>query len=243
VVSLIALAGPSPARAPIALCWGVCVATLLCYVSYERYEQWWFLRFLVPGLGAFFAVIAVSLRVIAIRVPRPWGGIVACAIAALLLWHAASYAAAQGMFGPFKASEHKYADAGAFVAGHLPEAAVVFAMQHSGSIRYYGGRQTLRYDLLDRAWAPRAPAEIERLGLHPYLAVEDGELDDVRTTFGMPRDRSLPWPVVARMTASGGFAIYDLAAQPAGAAPLRIEAGSAPGYSAPLQVSIHPRGR
>jgi len=242
-LSLIVLVRPSPQRQAVALAWSVCVVTLLCYVSYERYEQWWFLRFLVPGLGVFFAVVAVSLRVVAIRVPRPWGGIVARAIAALLLWHAASYAAAQGMFGPFKASEHKYADAGAFVARQLPADAVVFAMQHSGSIRYYGGRQTLRYDLLDRAWAPRAPAEIERIGLHPYLAIEDGELDDVRTAFGVPRDRPLPWPVVARMTASGGFSVYDLAAQPAGAAPLRIEAGSAPAYSAPLQVSIQPRGR
>jgi len=235
--SLIALARPS-SRPPIALAWGVCVVTLLCYVSYERYEQWWFLRFLVPALGAFFALIAVSVRVIATRVPRPWGGIAACALAALLLRHAASYAAAQGMFGPFKASEHKYADAGAFVARQLPADAVLFSMQHSGSIRYYGGRHTLRYDLLDRGWAPTAAAEIERLGLHPFLAIEDGELEDVRTTFGVPRDRPLPWPVVARMTASGGFSIYDLAARPVGAAPLRIEAGSAPAYSAPLPFNI-----
>ena len=238
LASLIALARPSPARAPIALCWGVCVVTLLCYVSYERYEQWWFLRFLVPGLGAFFALIAVSLHIIATRVTRPWGGIVACAIAALLLWRAVSYATGQEMFGPFKASEHKYADAGTFVARHLPADAVLFSMQHSGSIRYYGGRQTLRYDLLDRAWAPRAPAEIERLGLHPYLAIEDGEIDDVRRAFGVPRDRPLPWPIVARMTASGGFSIFDLATRPAVADPQRIEPGSAPAYSAPLPLSI-----
>jgi hypothetical protein len=203
-LSLIGMARPSPARAPIALCWGVCVATLLCYVSYERYEQWWFLRFLVPGLGVFFAVIAVSLRVIAIRVPRPWGGIAACAIAALLLWHAAFYAAAQGMFGPFKASEHKYADAGAFVA-RLPADAVVFSMQHSGSIRYYGGRHTLRYDLLDPASAARAAGEIERLGLHPYLAIEDAEARRRAHVFGFPRDRPLPWPVVGADDRSGGF--------------------------------------
>jgi hypothetical protein len=40
------------------------------------------------------------------------------------------------------------------------------------------------------------------------------------------------------MTASGGFSIYDLAARPVGAAPLRIEAGSAPAYSAPLPFNI-----
>jgi len=242
-VSVLALVRPSSLRAPVALAWSVSVITLLCYASYERYEQWWFLRFLVPGLGAFFALITVSLKILAERLPRPWGALTAWSIASLLVGYGASYAAAQQMFGPFKASEHKYADVGAFVAGHLPGAAVVFAMQHSGSIRYYGGRHTLRYDLLDRSWAPRAAKELERLGFHPYLAIEDAEAPRLEAIFGVAADRPLPWSVVARLNTAGGVTIYDLAADSSGAAPVRIDPDSAPPYSAPLQVSIQPRGR
>jgi hypothetical protein len=242
-VSLMALARPSRARAPVILAWAFCLVTLLCYITYVPYDQWWYLRFLLPGLGAFFALIAVGLRTVADRFPRPWGGAAACAILLAILWHSLSYTAALKMFGPFKASEHRSADTGAFIARHLPADAIFFAMQHSGTIRYYGGRHTLRYDLIDRDWAARAPLELERLGLHPYLVIEDGEVAHVQRAFGLPAEQPLPWPYVARMQTYGGISIYDLATRPSGAAVLPIERGTAPPYAAPVQVRIEPRVR
>ena len=32
----------------------------------------------------------------------------------------------------------------------------VLSVQHSGSVRYYGGRLTIRWDLIDRDWTSRA---------------------------------------------------------------------------------------
>ena len=242
-VSVIALRRRSARRAPVALMWLMCAVTLLCYVSYERYDQWWFLRFLIPALGVFFVLIAVSLVLIAERLPRPWGAALAVVVLVLLVRHAVVYSIGQQMFGPFKASEHKYADVGAFIARQLPGDAVLFSMQHSGSIRYYGGRHTLRYDLLDPASATGAAAEIERLGLHPYLAIEDAEAKDVQRVFGLPADRKLSWPVVARLNTSGGVTIYDLATRPSLVAPMRIDPGSGPAYSAPVPVVIEPHPR
>jgi hypothetical protein len=216
--------------------------TVLCYLPWERYDLWWYLRFLLPGLGALFALVAAGLSTIATGVPRPWGSIAATAILLLVLRHAIAYDAALQMFGPFKESEHKYADVGAFIAGRMPADAVFFAMQHSGTIRYYGGRYTLRFDLLDRATASRAPADLERLGLHPYLAIEDAEVPDVRTVFGVAADRPLPWPYVARLDKFGGISILDLATHPAGDAAVPIPHFPA-SYSPPRQVVIEPRER
>ena len=106
-------------------------------------------------------------------------------------------------------------------------------MQQSGSIRYYGGRHTLRYDLLDADTARRAPAALERMGLHPYLAIEDAETADVRKVFGLPEGRPLPWPYVARMNRFGGVSIFDLAARPSDEAPVPIEPGLAHAYAPP----------
>ncbi len=147
------------------------------------------------------------------------------------------------MFGPFQRSEHRYADFGNFIVAQLPPDAIFFAMQHGGSIRYYAGRHTLRYDLLDSGTAPRAITAVEELGLHPYLAIEDGELDLVRKSFGLPAGAPLPWPHIARMHALGGLSIYDLATHPSKVGPIPIEPGQAPPYSAPRPVVIQPRKR
>jgi len=232
-VSFVFVVRRSAHRRAVALVWGFALVTLLLYLPYERYELWWYLRFLLPGMGAVFALTAMSLAAIARGVRPPWGHAIAGVVFALLMVHSLRYAAAQQMYGPFRASEHKYADVGAFIAQRMPSNAVFFAMQHSGSIRYYGGRHTLRYDLLDAETARRAPAALERVGLHPYLAIEDAEAADVRKVFGLPQDRPLPWPYVARLNRFGGVSIFDLGARPSGEAPVPIEPGRAPEYAAP----------
>jgi hypothetical protein len=223
---VIALARPSSSRAPVALAAATLTTTVLCYLAYERYELWWYVRFLLPAFGALFALAAAALVMIA-RMRAPWGRPLASIVFAVLVWRAVAFAGAQQMYGPFKASEHKYADAGVFVANRLPAEAVLLAMQHSGSLRYYGGRHTLRYDLLDRDAASRIGPELERLGRHPYLAIEDAEQADVRRVFNLRDDAALPWRIVARMNHGGGFMIYDLASHPGTEAPIAIEQSTA----------------
>lgn len=239
-VSLLALVRPSPHRLAVALAWAMVLVTTLSYAGYHRYEQWWFIRFLLPCFGALFALVAVSLTRIVSAARRPWGGAAATALFVFLIWHGVRFAADLRMYGPFQRSEQKYADVGVFIARRLPEDAVFFAMQHSGSIRYYGGRHTVRYDLLGDVPASRASADLERLGLHPYLAIEDAEAPDVRIAFGLPADAPLPWPYVARLNRFG-VSIYDLGGHPAPADVVDIETGIAPRYSAPLAVMIRPR--
>ena len=55
-----------------------------------------------------------------------------------------------------------------FVRRRLPATAFVLAAQHSGSIRYYSGRPTLRWDLLDAGSLDRAIASLRRAGYEPY---------------------------------------------------------------------------
>ena len=116
VLSLGAFRLATPNRQALALAWAFVLVTFLCYVAYAPYEPWWYLRFLVPGLGAFYAVAAAGLSIVASRIPRPWGPLAACVILLLTLQHSVRYTTAQEMFGPFRQSEHRYADLGAFVA-------------------------------------------------------------------------------------------------------------------------------
>jgi len=242
-VPLIAVVRRAPMRWSVLLASAFFAATFLLYVSYIPFYAWWFLRFLLPGLGALFALAACGVVMLARQIRRPWGHAAASLVLLWIVWHAASYAKALEMWGPFKASEHKYPDVGAFIARRMTPDSVFLAVQHSGTIRYYGGRHTLRYDMLDANTARRAIAELERLGLHPYLAIEDNEAQYVRKAFGFGADAPLPWPRVARMHQFGGFTIFDLAAHPAVEDPVPIEPGLAAPYSPPVPVRIEPAVR
>ena len=237
--SLGGLVWPSQGRPAIRLAWIMFVTTVLCYIAYYPFEEWWYLRFLLPGLGAFFALIAAGLLTVTRRVPSALESVVALAILLLMGKHTIGYAAAHDVFG-VKGGEYRYAEVGDFIHRALPENAVVFAMQHSGTIRFYGGRLTLRYDVLgDRTKG--APAELERLGFHPYLAIDDFEIPQVYREFALPTDRPLPWPVIARMRDSGGVTIFDLATSPQAASPVSIEPGGSPRYAAPREMVLKRR--
>lgn len=134
-----------------------------------------------------------------------------------------------GMFGPMTGGERRYADVGDYLRRALPADAVVLTVQHSGSVRYYAGRMTIRWDLIDRDWTARAAAEFERLGLHPYMVVEDWEVPQMRDWFGLVPDAPVPWPLVARMQQHGGVSVFDLSSRaPAGIIPAALESGGTP---------------
>jgi hypothetical protein len=115
----------------------------------------------------------------------------------------------------------------------------VFSVQQSGSVRYYGGRMTIRWDLIDRDWIGRAAAEVERLGFHPFMVIEDFEIPQMRGWFGLAPDAPIPWPLVARMRERGGVSLLDMSSTaPASTMPTALPPGHAPLYSAPRRLSI-----
>jgi hypothetical protein len=60
-------------------------------------------------------------------------------------------------------------------------------MQHSGSIRYYAGRTTMRYDLLDSQWLDRAVDWFTARKIRPYLLIDRWEEPHVMRQFSGQR--------------------------------------------------------
>jgi hypothetical protein len=226
LLSLVPVAWRYVDRRVLVFCLLTIAATFLCYVAYAQFDAWWYLRFFLPAAGATAALIASGLVTVARMTRSPVGRVAAGVILWMLVGSAMSFAWSVGVFGGLRAGERRYIDVGEFVARALPTNAAMISVQHSGSLRYYGGRMTLRFDFMDREWASRAPAEIERLGFHPYLMLDDFELPQFRSQFGLAPDSTLPWPIVARMRELGGMTIWDLAAAPATTPPVALEPGS-----------------
>jgi hypothetical protein len=108
--------------------------------------------------------------------------------------------------------EAKYADVAAHVRAATPDNSVVLSMQHSGSLRYYAGRVTLRWDFLPEDWLDRAVEWMAERGVHTYALLDDFEQREAVKRFrGQKLVAVLEGPPVFRF---GNKLFYDLGLQP-----------------------------
>jgi hypothetical protein len=73
----------------------------------------------------------------------------------------------------FGSVETKYALVGEWFKTHTSNRAVVLAALHSGSIRLYGERETLRWDQIPPDKLLATLRNLEAAGYEPFLALDD----------------------------------------------------------------------
>jgi len=194
------------------LCAAMSVLTFASYVAYFQWDAWWYLRFLTPAAGAFAVLIACGFKALSRALPLPYGRIAATVAFAVFLAARFRFMEDNVDVRTIVAAERRYVDVGEYVANTLPSNAALFSMQHSGSLRLYSGRLTLRFDWIQPDEARGAPALVERAGYHPYLIVDDTEQPQLRQHWGLAVDAPLPWPIVARRSDIAPVTVFDLAA-------------------------------
>jgi hypothetical protein len=145
-------------------------AALSIYLFYVPFDDWWYLRFLLPAWPALFVGAGVLLDALAGR-GRPWAALVLCALL-LAGIHGVRLARHRGVF---RLGEDRYVHVARLVDQFTEPGAVILTWQHCGTVRYYGGRETLRFELLDPAWLDRAVDWLHARGRHPYVLLEDWE--------------------------------------------------------------------
>jgi len=141
------------------------------------------------------------------RLPRAAYVVAMTAIVTLLAYHGIRTAAARSTFALGR-GERRYVDVARFVAEHTEPDAVMLGLQHTGSLRLYAGRLTLKYDVLDPLWLDRAVEFLRTSGRHPYFVLDGGEVDAFRQRFG-PANRAgtLDWQPIA--TLGSVVSVYD----------------------------------
>jgi hypothetical protein len=190
---------------------GFPVAVLLLYVAYYVYEQWWYLRFLLPGYPSLCVGVAGVLVALASRTrwPRarpllPWLVVIPVA------WYGFGYS--REPFGGTQTGDQRYIRMVDYVR-RLPPKSVFVSLTHSGTIHYYTGRGVLRWEgLYDPAYLDPAVEYLRGLGFNVYLVVDYGERDGFRERFAATRTLLELTPATARDL--GDPLVYPLGGTP-----------------------------
>ena len=169
------------------------VVNLACYLPYVTFDEWAYVRFLLPTIPLVLILMVATIdgacRRVSPRAAAPVVTLVAIVLAALFLRIARDHSAFR-----LHILEARYARAGAFVGERLPPNALVITWWQSGSVRFYSGRRTLVWQGLDPAWLDRAIGFARERGLVPFLLFERWEEPLFRKRFAGSPLAALDWP-------------------------------------------------
>jgi len=212
-----ALRDDSPTLSTRACLGSIAGLTFLSYLFYATFDHWFYLRFLLPAYPALFVLLAAALRWLTWKLPINARVPAAALVCAVLIPFSVNVARREGVFG-VATFEQRHMRAAHEVASRTPPEAVVLAVQHSGSVRYYANRTTLRYDWLEKGALDGALRDLAAKGRPAYLVVDDWEEKEFRDRFS-PANRAgrLDWAPIARVPGGPEVRIFDL--QDGGPAP------------------------
>src|SRR5262245_13792196 len=185
------------------------VVLLLLYLFYGVFEDWPYLRFLLPVIPLLLVLssnvfVAVLLRIpIALRTAAMFAGVVLLGTWNLTKAHQLGVYA----IGP---GERRYESVGRYLDHALPRNAAVLAMIESGSVRLYAGRASLRWDEVPAGKLDQTLDALRAGGYAPYIVLEDWEHGLFRKHFG-PADLAgrVDWPAAIEYYGPISVMIYN----------------------------------
>lgn len=197
--------GAGSARACLA---ALLALTLLSYLFYGPFGNWFYLRFLLPAYPALFVLMASALRFLCVKLPLPARApAVVCVLAALIPF-SLRFGSHARIFNQ-AAYEQRHVRAARDVVRVTPAKSIILAVQHSGSVRYYADRITLRYDWLAEDNLDAAIRDLTSQGYRPFIVLDDWEEIEFRQRFARQnRVGRLDWQPLVRVPGSPEVRIY-----------------------------------
>lgn len=183
--------------------------TLISYIFYSPFELWTYLRFLLPAYPTLFVLMAAGIRSMCGRLPIAMRAPVAMLITTVCV--ASSFVFVRDQFIlSTRAFEQRHIRAAEEVARLTPETAIIICAEHSGSLRYYAHRITLRFDALNEEGLDATLAELRAKGRQPYIVVDDWEEGAFRKRFAATnRMGRLDWTPIATTRTNPEVRLYS----------------------------------
>ena len=169
-------AAPAPLPPAALSRWLVAFVAALyaCYALYLPFDTWLFLRFLLPGVAVLLILCAAALVRGALKLPTRFAAFtLGGALILFFAWRATRPELAG--LQPIRGYGRRFAVVAEYVRDELPPNAIVFSSIHSGSVRYYAHRPTVRWDWMAPEWLDRSVDFLVANGYHPFLLLDDWE--------------------------------------------------------------------
>jgi hypothetical protein len=158
-------------------------ASLIPYLLYLEFDHWETLRFVLPAVVLLDITAAAGVVLVLDRVAHPVMRAAALAvIAALASVHARTFLDTEGV-PQLMEQERRYVLAAEWIDQQTPSGSLIFAGQHSGSLRHYARRTTLRWDVIAPGDLAPVVREARRRGHAVYAALDGDERSPFRDRF------------------------------------------------------------
>jgi hypothetical protein len=183
--------------------WGI-------YCAWLVFDLWWFTRFLLSS----WPFIMLGVGSVAVAAYRYRGRNVRALVVLFVLalaFFQIDFAREQDTFGT-RLGRRRFVGVARLVARTTDRNSVILSIDHSGSLRYYGGRMTIMLGGIQDGTLDTVVEWLEAHGAHPYLAVEEWELAELKRRFAGSRTLgALDVPPVAVYEWGGKMRLFDLA--------------------------------
>jgi hypothetical protein len=168
---------PGEKRAEVLLALGLIAANCGIYFLYTPFDDWSYLRFLLPSI----ALLTVLASGVLARLTGRHYLLLAAATAVVGVF--CVRAADDRLAFALRFLEQRYRSAGIVVRDRLPANAAVLSVWDSGAVRFHGRKEAIAWDSLDPAWLDRSLDWLESQGRTPYILTESWEEQKFRDRF------------------------------------------------------------
>lgn len=170
------------------------------YLPYLSFDDWPFLRFLLPGLAALFVLCGAATATAAHALARRQRWLAPLALLPAVLIVLSGAAERRFALNDWEA-QTKVRLMGHYLREVLPHNAVVLSFTHSGAVRHYTGRPVVRLDLLAPNTLDDIVDRLRRQGYQPVFVLDELiEGGPFRALFAASRYGRLDWPARATFT-------------------------------------------
>jgi 4-amino-4-deoxy-L-arabinose transferase-like glycosyltransferase len=179
------------------------------YLVYAVFDDWSYLRFLLPSMAVLAMCAAVALAAWIDRWPMAWRApllfVLLLGVTAYSLFIARSH-------DTFKLADQlrRVSRVGDFVNSNVPDSAVILSGEQSGSMRYYTHRSILRWEAATSGTLTSAITTLEQNGRPVYVVLDAWENEPFRKKFATVPVVSLDWPPVLEAGTSHRTRLWKL---------------------------------
>jgi Dolichyl-phosphate-mannose-protein mannosyltransferase len=168
------------------------------YLPYVPFEDWTYVRFLLPAMPPLLALTASTFVVLSAKLRAPWHTWVVVVVGLAVTVFYVHTARNRHAFRVW-AQESKFRIAAEHIGKQLPSRATVLTIWHSGSVRYYGHRDTIVWDAIPPDALDDTVEWLRNEGRTTFLLLEAWEEPRFRERFEKADPLgALDWPPIAQ---------------------------------------------